>query len=103
MLTPLQRMNVTVPGLCLHLPASPSHPHGRLRARNEYDAEHIKKMQREARAKNHWPSDRVGYPQNDTRCVIATHYHTLLITFAPGLFRKQTERALGVLELPRYC
>ncbi|SJL02567.1 uncharacterized protein ARMOST_05898 [Armillaria ostoyae] len=63
------RMNVTVPGLCLHLPASPSHPHGRLRARNEYDAEHIKKMQREARAKNHWPSDRVGYPQNDTRPV----------------------------------
>ncbi|KAG7447698.1 kinase-like protein [Guyanagaster necrorhizus] len=61
------RMNTTVPGPCLHLPASPSHPHGRLRARNEYDSEHIKKMQREARAKNHWPSDRVGYPQNDTR------------------------------------
>ncbi|KAK0190409.1 kinase-like protein [Armillaria mellea] len=78
------RMNVTVPGLCLHLPASPSHPHGRLRARNEYDAEHIKKMQREARAKNHWPSDRVGYPQNDTRHNPDSHLLTGIDVWSAG-------------------
>ncbi|KAI6003609.1 kinase-like protein [Pisolithus albus] len=57
-------------GLASRMEAStPTHwyPHGKPRPRSEYDSELLKKMQREARQKSSWPSDRVGYPDKDTR------------------------------------
>ncbi|TFY55737.1 hypothetical protein EVG20_g9208 [Dentipellis fragilis] len=54
-------------GSCLHTPATSQDPHGRLRHRGDYDADYVKKMQREARQKSVLPSDRVGRPDNDTR------------------------------------
>lgn len=65
-----ERERATHLGNCLHTPASRNYPHGRLRRPEEYDAEYIKRMQREARAKSQWPSDRVGYPERDTRYVL---------------------------------
>ncbi|KAI5987777.1 kinase-like protein [Pisolithus marmoratus] len=63
------RMETSTPthGACFHTPPSRRYPHGKPRPRNEYDAELLKKMQREARQKSSWPSDRVGYPDKDTR------------------------------------
>lgn len=55
-------------GVCLHGPPSADHPHGRLRKFDAYQIEHIKKMQRDARQKSAWTSDRVGYPDKDARC-----------------------------------
>ncbi|KAI6152289.1 kinase-like protein [Pisolithus tinctorius] len=52
---------------CFHTPPSRRYPHGKPRSRNEYDSELLKKMQKEARQKSSWPSDRVGYPDKDTR------------------------------------
>ncbi|KAL4081511.1 kinase-like domain-containing protein [Scleroderma yunnanense] len=54
-------------GACMHTPSSPEYPHGKPRSRHEYDIEQLKRMQREARQKSSWPSDRVGYPDKDTR------------------------------------
>lgn len=54
-------------GLCLHTAATRSHPHGQLRSGEEIDADHVKRMQREARVKSQLPSDRVGYPERDPR------------------------------------
>ncbi|KAI0045114.1 kinase-like protein [Auriscalpium vulgare] len=54
-------------GMCLHTSATKQHPHGRLRRSEDYDALHIRKMQREARNRSQWPSDRVGYPEKDVR------------------------------------
>ncbi|KAH7887499.1 kinase-like protein [Phlebopus sp. FC_14] len=63
------RMDASTPthGACLHTQPSREFPHGRMRTRDEYDVEHLKKVQREARQKSSWPSDRVGYPDKDTR------------------------------------
>lgn len=54
-------------GACLHDAPSAEHPHGRLRKFDAFQIEHIKKMQREARLKSGWSSDRVGYPDKDPR------------------------------------
>jgi cell division control protein 7 len=64
-----QRMDSSTPihGVCLHTPPSREYPHGKVRTREEYDLEHLKKMQKEARQKSSWPSERVGYPDKDTR------------------------------------
>ncbi|EMD40386.1 hypothetical protein CERSUDRAFT_130184 [Gelatoporia subvermispora B] len=56
-------------GQCLHTAPSDQHPHGRVRSREEYDPDYVKRMQKEGRMKNSWPSDRVGYPQQDFRPV----------------------------------
>ncbi|KAH7916246.1 kinase-like protein [Hygrophoropsis aurantiaca] len=63
------RMDGSTPvhGSCLHTSPSADHPHGKIRPRNEYDLDHIKRMQKESRQKSLWPSDRVGYPDKDTR------------------------------------
>ena len=64
-----QRMDGSTPvhGACLHTAATRDHPHGKIRGRNEYDVDLLKKMQKEARQKSSWSSDRVGYPDKDTR------------------------------------
>ncbi|TDL29939.1 kinase-like protein [Rickenella mellea] len=54
-------------GRCLHTAPDLEHPHGRLRARESLNVEHIKSMQREARLKSAMPSDKVGYLANDKR------------------------------------
>ncbi|KAI9574815.1 kinase-like protein [Boletus coccyginus] len=63
------RMDLSTPmhGACLHTPPSRDFPHGKVRSRDEYDAELLKKMQKEARHKSSWTSDRVGYPEKDAR------------------------------------
>lgn len=67
----LQRMDSSTPmhGACLHTPPSRDFPHGKLRSREEYDVENLRKMQKEARNKSSLPSDKVGYPEKDTRFV----------------------------------
>ncbi|OCH94542.1 kinase-like protein [Obba rivulosa] len=56
-------------GQCLHTAPSRQYPHGRIRSRDEYDLDYVKRMQKEGRMKSSWPSDRVGYPQQDLRPV----------------------------------
>ncbi|KAL6307148.1 kinase-like domain-containing protein [Sparassis latifolia] len=54
-------------GACLHTAPSREHPHGRVRQREEYDIEYIKRMQKEGRMKSAMASDKVGYPEKDNR------------------------------------
>ncbi|RDX53726.1 kinase-like protein [Lentinus brumalis] len=54
-------------GSCLHTTPTRQNPHGRLKSRPELDIDHIKKMQKEARLRSAGPSEKVGYPEKDTR------------------------------------
>ncbi|KAH9899485.1 kinase-like protein [Cubamyces lactineus] len=54
-------------GACLHTAPTREFPHGRLKPRSEYDVDHIKRMQKEGRMRSAGPSDKVGYPEKDTR------------------------------------
>ncbi|KAJ6574950.1 kinase-like domain-containing protein [Mycena capillaripes] len=54
-------------GACLHTTATADHPHGRVVSRNEYNPEEFRQRQGEARTKSKLPSEKVGYPANDTR------------------------------------
>jgi cell division control protein 7 len=52
---------------CLHTEPRRDYPHGRTRQKGQYDPELLKRIQREAKLKSTMPSDRVGYPEKDTR------------------------------------
>ncbi|KAJ6621577.1 kinase-like protein [Mycena sp. CBHHK59/15] len=65
----LDSMPTQVQGACFHTPAMEGYPHGRVLSRNEYNQEETKLMQKEARSKSNLPSERVGYPANETRPV----------------------------------
>ncbi|RPD80748.1 kinase-like protein [Lentinus tigrinus ALCF2SS1-7] len=54
-------------GACLHTTPTREYPHGRLKARTEFDIDNIKKMQKEGRLRSAGQSDKVGYPEKDTR------------------------------------
>ncbi|EPQ58916.1 kinase-like protein [Gloeophyllum trabeum ATCC 11539] len=54
-------------GTCLHSGPTREKPHGQLRNLGDLDFDWIKKMQKEARQKSSWPSDRVGYLEKDHR------------------------------------
>ncbi|KAI0355327.1 kinase-like protein [Trametes cingulata] len=54
-------------GACLHTTPTREYPHGRLKPRTEFDIDHIKRMQKEGRIRSAGPSDKVGYPEKDTR------------------------------------
>lgn len=56
-------------GACLHTGTLPTHPHGQVLTAREYDADKLKRVQREARLKSALPSERVGYLEKDTRYV----------------------------------
>lgn len=56
-------------GLCLHTGPSAQYPHGRINVPGSSVADDFKKAQRDARIKSNQPSDRVGYPEKDTRYV----------------------------------
>lgn len=58
-----------MPGACLHGPPSARNPHGENKVRYQYNHESVVKLQREARAKSKLPSEKVGYPDKDTRPV----------------------------------
>lgn len=57
-------------GACLHTAPSAESPHGRMRPPTNINVEDIKRVQKEARTKSTWASDRVGYPTKDNRCVV---------------------------------
>ncbi|KAI0775876.1 kinase-like protein [Trametes elegans] len=54
-------------GCCIHTAPTKEHPHGKLKPRTEFDIDHIKRMQKEGRIRSAGPSDKVGYPEKDTR------------------------------------
>ena len=56
-----------MPGACLHGPPTAKNPHGENNVRYQYNPESMVKLQREARAKSKLPSEKVGYPDKDTR------------------------------------
>ena len=56
-------------GQCYHTPASADDPHGKNRVLTQAQTEEVKKAQREARGTSSKPSEKVGYPENDRRCV----------------------------------
>ena len=56
-----------MPGACLHGPPTAKNPHGENKVRYQYNPESVVKLQREARAKSKLPSEKVGYPDKDTR------------------------------------
>ncbi|KAF8490281.1 kinase-like domain-containing protein [Gautieria morchelliformis] len=61
------RMNYNDDTACNHTAPSPDHPHGRFKTKEEIASREIKVAQQNARTRSRWPSDRVGYPENDTR------------------------------------
>ncbi|KAJ7487428.1 kinase-like protein [Mycena galericulata] len=65
----LDSMPTQTHGACFHTPATTEHPHGRLSSRNTYPPEKTKEKQKDARMKSGMPSEKVGYPANDTRPV----------------------------------
>jgi cell division control protein 7 len=66
-------MNAQPPalGACLHTSATPDHPHGRIKPKTEYDIQQVTNNQKEARKRSLWASDKVGYPDKDTRLEIS--------------------------------
>ena len=56
-------------GACLHTCASPEHPHGRVFTPSEYDRQAVRKAQKDARERSRFATDKVGYPEKDTRYV----------------------------------
>lgn len=56
-------------GACLHTCASPEYPHGRVFTSSEYDRQAVRKAQKDAREKSRLPTEKVGYPEKDTRYV----------------------------------
>ena len=56
-------------GACLHTCASPEHPHGRVFTSAEYDRQAVRKAQKDAREKSRMATEKVGYPEKDTRYV----------------------------------
>ncbi|KAG5648699.1 hypothetical protein DXG03_000046 [Asterophora parasitica] len=55
-------------GVCFHSPPSAEHPHGQVN-RNSFPSSEIKAAQQAAKDKSRLPSERVGYPEKDTRPV----------------------------------
>jgi cell division control protein 7 len=56
-------------GACLHTAPTRENPHGHIRPRTDYDPEAVRRMQKEARYRSTLPSEKVGYPDKDTRYV----------------------------------
>lgn len=56
-------------GACLHTSPTAEAPHGAILQRSQYDAEHFRNMQKEAKAKSLMASEKVGYPDKDIRSV----------------------------------
>ncbi|KAG7097514.1 hypothetical protein E1B28_004857 [Marasmius oreades] len=54
---------------CLHTPSTTEHPHGKIKDRKDYDAEHCKRMSKEAKHKSTLNSEKVGYLEKDPRPV----------------------------------
>lgn len=54
-------------GQCLHTGPTRAHPHGKVIRPTQEEAQWIKDVQLQARRKSAMPSDRVGYPERDTR------------------------------------
>ncbi|KAF8524587.1 kinase-like domain-containing protein, partial [Hysterangium stoloniferum] len=61
------RMNYAEETACNHTAPSLEFPHGRFKPREMLDTVKLKEAQQNARVRSRWPSDRVGYPGNDTR------------------------------------
>ena len=73
-------------GACYHTPATTDYPHGRVLSRNDIKPEETRKMQKEARAKSNMPSEKVGYPANETRyAVVQIQNSTALIQIQANL------------------
>jgi len=75
-----------------------------VRKKDEYDIDLYKKLQREARQRSQWSSDRVGYPEKDVRYVVKTvaANTTLSIYFAIAHTRKLTELAPEAFVHPKF-
>ena len=56
-----------MPGACLHGPPTAKNLYGENKVWYQYNPESVVKLQREARAKLKLPSEKVGYPDKDTR------------------------------------
>jgi len=91
-------------GTCLHTAPTKDHPHGQVRNKSEYDIDLYKKLQREARQRSQWSSDRVGYPEKDVRYVlkIVADNTTLSIYFAVAHTRRLTELAPEAFVHPKF-
>lgn len=99
-----------MPGACLHGPPTAKNPHGENKVRYQYNPESVVKLQREARAKSKLPSEKVGYPDKDTRFAfvhlsgILPCFTMLIIHFAcVDRCRKPTELERGGFVLLRCC
>ncbi|KAJ4479077.1 kinase-like protein [Lentinula aciculospora] len=53
--------------LCLHTPPTAQNPHGVSKNKRDYNVNHYKQMNREAKFKSTRPSEEVGYLEKDTR------------------------------------
>lgn len=57
-------------GACLHTGPLSTHPHGKVLSTDKYDVDKLKKAQKEGRLRSNMASERVGYPEKDTRYVL---------------------------------
>jgi cell division control protein 7 len=60
-------MNYEEETACNHTAPSLEYPHGQFKPWEMLDTAKLKEAQQNARLRSRWPSDRVGYPENDTR------------------------------------
>ena len=80
-------------GQCYHTPASLDDPHGKNRVLTVAQAEEVKKAQREARGTSSKASDKVGYPENDRRCVRSLVPVQQMSVFLYSLHRRVVSKA----------
>ena len=96
-----------MPGACLHGPPTAKNPHGENKVRYQYNPESVVKLQREARAKSKLPSEKVGYPDKDTRYAFVWYFPVLYDPYNSlcllDRYRKPTELERGGFVLLRFC
>ena len=82
-----------MPGACLHGPPTAKNPHGENKVRYQYNPESVVKLQREARAKSKLPSEKVGYPDKDTRYAFVWYFPLLYDPYNSLCLRRPVSKA----------
>lgn len=95
-------------GACFHTSASREHPHGITKSRNEINADEIKAGQLDARKKSSLPSEKVGYPEKDTRWVgkqsnLMRFFALLNLCIYLGLYRRPIVQGQGASVPLKFC
>lgn len=90
---------------CHHSSSTASHPHGKITPAAELPPSirrQVGEAKFEAKRKSTWPSDRIGYLDNDTRQGVFNHMCSLVEVGYPDRRLRLTEPEHEVSVLPKY-